>query len=472
MSNADLVQWLPSSLNIEQWRDLMETLEDEFNLYRQNNITPLEILFDFRQNVDSEALLDMAIAFGYFPDTSLDSSIAYLQKEVESIAHRKRYKTTYIGYEYIYKNVDYNGDIFIFFFEGNKLIRASNPANETNVEGLSALSVPYCWLAQRDFAEFFTGFIAYDQVPPWTYDITGSQYDAEFSKIATKHIAPEYCLNQLQTRDSVEYLMTNEYLEYLANGAEYNRRAIEVPHNGTQLTIFVDDSGELDSLSGDTDYSMPIIKMKAVSNPTYYAIAKEDIAKVKIGTGTQALPSSINPIASPTALVSPLYESIIYPDEVSDSLNFIYCQTVVGIQGVVDFVLSSVGTALISQTLDTVPIQKDSFIIKYSFSGTAYEIKADDSGTLTGTGISSGSINYTTGVISVTFSGTTDGAVTCTYAHNSLVKEDHADFEFREITEVGLFDDSDNLIAYATFPPIEYNDNRFHLSFQFCLKQP
>ncbi len=43
--------------------------------------------------------------------------------------------------------------------------------------------------------------------------------------------------------------------------------------------------------------------------------------------------------------------------------------------------------------------------------------------------------------------------------------------EIQEVTEMGLFNSAHQLIAYATFPPIEYRTSTQHISFTCYIKQ-
>lgn len=472
MANVNLKKWLPSGIDILQWQDLMDVLSEELDLFRDNLIDPQKIVFDFRANTDVDALKNMADTFGYTVDRSLDSSVEYLQREIGSIAHRKRFKTTYIGYDYIYKNIGYEGEVFIFFYDGTKLVRASSDQNFINLEALTSFDQPFKWRAEKNFDQFYTGFLAYDQDPVFNYDVGGGNYDLEFNKIATKHVSVEYFIDKIIVEDSVEYLMTEPYLAYLANGVEYNRRAIEVPHNGIQLSILSDDSGLCDSNSSVPGYTISEIKLEAVTNTSVRAgTILDDYAYVKVGTGSLTVPCNDTPlIPIPTDLDSPLFTSYLTTDEKEESGDFIVVQTVVGVQSIQDTLLSLVPTDTINITYsENIPIQKSSFTAYYTISGIDYEAYDDGAGSIIGDEVVSGTIDYTTGQVQMTLSAVTTGTPTATFSWNSLTKETNSDFTNIEITEAGLFNSSDELITYATFPPIQYNDNRYQLGLQFIL---
>lgn len=474
MSN-NLITWLPGSLKENDfWIQLMEVLNDEFNLFRQELIDPLNDYFKIKENSNIDDLIDVAMGYGYTPDRSLDDSLSFLQFDVESIGHRKKYLTTYLGYEYLYKNIGYLGDVFILYYEGNKLIRAENGENFNRFDSLTDCSVPIIFTAERNYSEFFSGTLSYDQNPPWNYDLAGSFYDAAFFRTPTKHVAIEYFLDKTIVEDGNDYLMTNIFFEYLLTGANYNRRAIETPHCGTQLTLLMDSTGDYDSCFIDPQpYSIPDLKLKNSVQPSVFSTITDpsQIYKIVVGTGTQGLRSQDGSGAYPTSIVSPIYETILEPEEIYEASDYWLVQSIVGIDAKLDYLLSDVPGTSVSSTIINVPIQRNSLKVFYSIGGTSLEGLDDGNGNIVGPNITSGTINYITGSISITFDTAFDVDVTCQFNFNSLYKETNSNFSLTEITEVGLLDENEDLIAYGTFPPIQYNDNKFHTSYQFYIKK-
>jgi len=80
--------------------------------------------------------------------------------------------------------------------------------------------------------------------------------------------------------------------------------------------------------------------------------------------------------------------------------------------------LSGTGAAW-SGTLANSPVGLGRLIINYAFSSTNYEGVDDGSGNITGTNISSGSITYSTGAYSITFTGTPDATPTADYIYGN-----------------------------------------------------
>ncbi len=93
--------------------------------------------------------------------------------------------------------------------------------------------------------------------------------------------------------------------------------------------------------------------------------------------------------------------------------------------------------------------------------------------------IASGTVNYVTGEIIVTFANPTDPNydIVVDYTYNDKTPPDNntnitASYAVTSdllITEMGLKNNSGDLIAYATFPPISLGNKQYHLSPQFLI---
>jgi hypothetical protein len=132
-------------------------------------------------------------------------------------------------------------------------------------------------------------------------------------------------------------------------------------------------------------------------------------------------------------------------------------------------------------TLDYSNIVSETFYITYTISGTEYTASADASGNISETGISSGSINYSTGVLNVEFTSSVDFNTEVyvrykyqVYSTPTLDTEIIAEYKTNEdllVKEVGLTDDNNVMKAYATFPAAKFNNVHDHISFQFAIKK-
>jgi len=94
----------------------------------------------------------------------------------------------------------------------------------------------------------------------------------------------------------------------------------------------------------------------------------------------------------------------------------------------------------------------------------------------------SGTVNYDTGAFEFEFDSpiTYGENVTLKYTYRKVSTPDagteiRADYYFTiktiEITEAGLFDINDNMIAYTTFPPIEFNSSKNHVNLGFLIQK-
>jgi len=119
--------------------------------------------------------------------------------------------------------------------------------------------------------------------------------------------------------------------------------------------------------------------------------------------------------------------------------------------------------------------------LDYWFSGTNYTVTDDGAGNLTGTGITSATIIYATGKFNIVFSSATDTEkdITCSYTYEAnSTPDDESDIVINykltynlNPTEAGLYDSNGNMVAYATFPPIQSIDYNNHTAFQFLIKK-
>ncbi len=80
-------------------------------------------------------------------------------------------------------------------------------------------------------------------------------------------------------------------------------------------------------------------------------------------------------------------------------------------------------TTSFSGTLTKTPINTNSVIVYYTIAGTNYTANDDGNGNITGTNISSGSIDYNTGSISITFSTAPDNGSNITVDYKSSLTE-------------------------------------------------
>ena len=104
------------------WIEFMECLGYEIDNMR-DSISEKKYLYDINHNLE-DGLIRIANTYGYNPNLIADNSLLMAKKEVESIPFRIRNKTTYDGYYIIFKQIGKIGDVYNYYWSGNKLIKA------------------------------------------------------------------------------------------------------------------------------------------------------------------------------------------------------------------------------------------------------------------------------------------------------------------------------------------------------------
>jgi hypothetical protein len=132
-------------------------------------------------------------------------------------------------------------------------------------------------------------------------------------------------------------------------------------------------------------------------------------------------------------------------------------------------------------SLDHSIILPTTFTLDYWMGGVKYIATDDGAGSITGTGITAGTINYTRGIINVTFSSPTDASknITSDYRYeNSSTPGANEDIqaEYRvsgniDPKEVGIYNADGEMVLYGTFPPARFTDYNNHLSVQFFVRK-
>jgi len=147
-------------------------------------------------------------------------------------------------------------------------------------------------------------------------------------------------------------------------------------------------------------------------------------------------------------------------------------------------------TTTLSHTMARNPIVPYTYTLFYVIGGVQYIVLDNGDGTIgngtgsdgiTGPGAGSkGTINYSTGLVQVNFSGVgTDAGqpIDASYEYTSTTAPDNTKvitLQYQTLnplkyTEVGLFDVTDNLVAYATFPPVELGTIEQYVSIQWLV---
>lgn len=561
MAIRTLKNSLPLILKRDFWRDFFDSVQEELNNVRTEKIDPLLTHFEIREISDEDRLIEISKMLGYEPDVTLDDSLAYIKRDVGSIPFRIKKKTTYDAYDHIFRFIPYSGQVFIGYWTTVDLFRAYSETLITSID-THDVTTPYELLPEINYAEFVEGSISLDQGyflddPDFTWTL-----DLELTRLATKHLFIEYTADDIIVEDATEYLVTNLYLNFLLNAVLYNKKCVEVPHVGVQVTALCDNSGYYDNAYGVfNDWTIDAIKLK--SSVILPAFTNENTpTRMAIGIGSQSMESAHTGGSNPIALAdqiaikdidsinhtynlgfgggdwmmaynifqgNTLLEEIIDQGDGSDSfsgtlghfpvvpgsltIEYLSTPTIYTVQdnslgsiegdravGTINYatgewtlstqkdlpitgelIASGSQSSIASHFLANQNIVAGTFKLYYQISSTDYIGTDDGAGNITGTGITSGTINYVTGEINISFSPSTDGGedITCDYEYTAFSTPDNLSdivaisyqvTEDLQITEAGIFNANGNLMAYATFLPVQLNNPNFHLSMQFFIK--
>lgn len=318
---------LPPNLRTPFWNQFAEAVGEELQRFK-TQVQKKSIFYDVATLDDEQQLINIARSLGYTPDVSLDDSLESIKDDVNSVTFRIQNKTTYLSYQYIFKTVPYTGQVYILYNEDNKLQRAVISLIEMLDElGTSTqpYTEPFVYQAEENYGEFLFSALFLDMglrldssSRPWALD--------EFSSSSkTNHMAIEYSIERVITQDGVEYLMTPDYLGYLANAVDYTRKVTEVPHIGSHLSLVMDNSGFYDSASdGSEEYSTPATKTKAAVTDQYVnAAPAKEVHRMVAGIGSQSLPSVNDGSPQwPTELANKVVDTVLVENETEETGNW------------------------------------------------------------------------------------------------------------------------------------------------------
>jgi len=239
-------------------------------------------------------LVALSRSLGYSPNLSLKEDLEFVQQEVESIVFKIKNKATYAYYRYLFKLIPKAGAIYIIYKDYLKLLRIADVSTTVSSLASHDKTAPFTgFLPVEHFDQYRSEEVQLDAVPLFYLDSDVAwRLDQDLVINPTKHIAAEYLINELITKNGTDYLLTEEYFTYLRKGMEYGRKAVDIPHPGCNLSIVIDDSGVYDNQNPGAAYSIPTLKLKAATTPVY--TTEVTPTYFKFGTGQKDLLSSTN----------------------------------------------------------------------------------------------------------------------------------------------------------------------------------
>lgn len=277
-----IISKLPEALQNDWWLQFAEALAGEADL-RRAYYAEQEIQEDIDE-ADEATLIEIANKFGYSPNLIMDNSLEFTKKEVLSIPFRIKNKNTIKGYEIIFDQIQKIGKVFNIIWNDTNLYRAVDWA--TSIVAIQALS---------DYTEPMNVFfpIAFydeildnpieldsvfnlDSVTPWYLDVN-------VTNLVTKHLAIEYVITELCSIAGTDYLISNNCLNYLYAGVQYNKKVISQDHAGAMVSAVTDISGYFNGIDNTKSYTIPdlLLKFSVTDN---YSI---NMSYIVYGTGTK-----------------------------------------------------------------------------------------------------------------------------------------------------------------------------------------
>lgn len=251
------------------WTQFMEAIGEELCLER-DKIEQTKYFFDYR-NLLEDGLINLANTYGYIPNLIVESDLNYLKREVESIPYRIKNKTVYDGYYLLFKLISRKGEIYNFFWDGNKLIRAVDYVKTLEILNNNYNPTePFTDIkADRNFSIVSTTDV-YDLDTKDLYldTLKGSFHwylDHNGSILPSKHLGIDLFYDRMIGNNSI----TSPYFEYLDLGIDYTKRCPIIPHSGLQITGNTLESGAYNSFNESLDYSVPALKLKCATVFTY-----------------------------------------------------------------------------------------------------------------------------------------------------------------------------------------------------------
>jgi hypothetical protein len=290
---------VPSSLRNDFWQNVLEAFEEEFKLIYQEKHNPLINVYNVDE-MEVDRLREISRLLGVEFDSTVNDSVEFLRREVENIPFKVGYKSTAVLYKSFPKALGRIGQLFLYFYKASSEDILRNSENILLALPGHDYSKPILHESRGDFTGFFEDPLRLDTNltldPPneeeiWTLDTVDSE-------ISSNHIGIELFIDRVMEKDvfdvtgasiSKEFLMTWEPLDFIMANLDFARRAIEVPHVGSQLSIILDPSGNV--LPHGGSYTMPDIKLNGVILPDNLQNLNSvfEVGSIEFGIGSHDL---------------------------------------------------------------------------------------------------------------------------------------------------------------------------------------
>lgn len=255
---------LISSLTTDDlWLQFLSAISEELELIK-SQIYKSKVLYNYKYQ-QQDGIIDLSEMFGYTPNLIIDNSLDMLKREYESIPYRIRNKTTYDGYYIIFKLIEELGEIYNYYWTGEKLIKALNFDETISKLDDFILTNPFInIIPDKNFSVISDGStyrLDTNLILDKKFGNKVWTFDENTSISPTKHLGIEYYADSLIIKNNEEYIITSEYINYLLEGVMYTKRVPIVPHVGIQLTGITYENGSNNYFNPDFSYSIPKLKL-------------------------------------------------------------------------------------------------------------------------------------------------------------------------------------------------------------------
>jgi hypothetical protein len=265
-----LVYKIPPAMKLDSyWPQFMEAWGEEMCDFLCNTILKVTEINNIN-TTEYDNLLSLCDKFGYTPNLWLDSSIEFLRLEVSLIPLKIKYKSTLNGYELWLKEIGKTGYFYNIFYNGEKLVRAIDLTSTLDyLATYNFVTPPFTKIIpDSNFntiineAVYLDNGFTLDQTPIWRLDQVQQVQP-------TCHISAEYSLDEIFVEESEDFLLLENYINYLDQGVNYTRKATNILHTGVSLPIIVSQNMIGKNYFSNETYSVPLIKLSTAVTDLY-----------------------------------------------------------------------------------------------------------------------------------------------------------------------------------------------------------
>jgi hypothetical protein len=265
MSTIDIKKSLPPELrNQEYWQGMSDAFSSELEFLR-TLIEEKQYHYDIYRleeeaiyNESNSKLIELISAYGGYLNISLNDTPEYIRQQIELFKFFITNKSRYPFYNFAYKMTAHNGDTFIYFWNGKKMIRAIDDfsIDLQNKIDTDTLHIPMNVYGVKNYDVFVVGDNLLDVEPPLFLDSTIPWYlDQSYSRITTKHTSCEIIAGSYDRKiieNSKYNIFENEF--DLIESTKYTRNNISSDYLTSYISedIFADVTRELHSFADTT----------------------------------------------------------------------------------------------------------------------------------------------------------------------------------------------------------------------------